>query len=87
MVTFELDRTAVLTDREKRMIAEAKKLPIVYDDDSPELTDEMERAFIAARRAKPYSGGPLTRKVSSAASEKAKSMGADRNPYCNILQH
>lgn len=38
-----------LTEEEKerihREIEEAKKLPIVYDEDSPELTPEMEEAF------------------------------------------
>lgn len=27
---------------------EAKKYPIVYDEDSPELTPEMEKAFLLA---------------------------------------
>ena len=50
MVTFKLDPTATLTNKEKRILAAAKELPIVYDDDSPELTDDMERAFAAARK-------------------------------------
>lgn len=82
MVTFELDETAALTGRERRILAEAKKLPVVYDDDSPELTDEMERAFMAARKAKPYRGEPLTLYVSAATVEKGKSLGAD---YIAIL--
>ena len=53
-VTFKLDKNAALTDREKAMIAEAEKLPAVYDEDSPELTEAMEKAFLAARRAKPH---------------------------------
>lgn len=82
MVTFELDGNAVLTSREKKLLAEAKKLPIVYDEDSPELTDDMEAAFIAARKAKPYRGEPLTLYVSPATIEKVKGMGAD---YIAIL--
>lgn len=56
MVTFKLTReNTTLTKTERQMVEEAKKLPIVYDDDSPELTEEMEKAFIAARKAKPRS--------------------------------
>ncbi len=82
MVTFELDGTAALTSGEKKLLAKAKRLPVVFDDDSPEMTDEMEQAFIAARKAKPYQGEPLTLYVSSATLEKAKSLGAD---YMTIL--
>lgn len=55
MVTFKLtEKNAALTDAEKRMIEDAKRLPVVYDEDSPQLTDAMEKAFIAARKAKPH---------------------------------
>lgn len=53
-VTFKLDKNTPLTDQEKAMIAEARKLPVVYDEDSPELTEKMEKAFLAARKAKPH---------------------------------
>lgn len=82
MVTYELDKTATLTDREKKLLAEARRMPIIYDEDSPELTDDMEKAFISARKAKPYQGEPLTLYVSSTTIEKVKSMGAD---YLAIL--
>ena len=82
MVTFELTGPAELTSRERELLAEAKKRPIVYDEDSPELTDEMEAAFRAARKAKPYQGEPLTLYVSNETIRKAKSMGAD---YIAIL--
>ena len=82
MVTFELKQGSVLSDEEKRLLAEAKKMPIVYDEDSPELTDAMEQAFIAARKAKPFRGEPLTLYVSPATIEKVKSMGTD---YIAIL--
>lgn len=55
MVTFKLtEKNAVLSEAEKKMIEDAKKLPVVYDEDSPQLTEAMEKAFIAARKAKPY---------------------------------
>jgi len=51
MESFKLDETVTLA---KSMLARAKKLPVVYDEDSPEMTEDMERAFAAARRRKPY---------------------------------
>lgn len=82
MVTFKLDRNAALTEEEKRLLSEAKKRPIVYDEDSPAMTSEMEKAFAAARKARPYQKEPLTLYVSSATITKAKSMGED---YLTIL--
>lgn len=82
MVTYKLDNDSVLSNEERKLLAEAKKLPVVYDEDSPELTDAMEQAFIAARQAKPFCGEPLTLYVSPATIEKVKNMGAD---YIAIL--
>ena len=82
MVTFELDGNAALTSGERQQLAAAKRLPVVYDEDSPELTEEMEKAFLLARKAKPYRGEPLTLYVSPATIEKVKNMGAD---YIAIL--
>ena len=82
MVTFELTGPAELTGKERELLAEAKKRPIVYDEDSPELTDEMEAAFRAARKAKPYRGEPLTLYVSDETMKKVKNMGTD---YIAIL--
>ena len=50
MVAFELAETATLSDSEKRMLEKAKELPVIYDDDFSELTDEMEQVFAAARK-------------------------------------
>ena len=52
MVTFELQEGAELSPEEKAALENAKKLPVVYDEDSPELTEAMEQAFIQARRGK-----------------------------------
>lgn len=82
MVTFELDQGSILSDEERKLLAKAKKLPVIYDEDSPELTDAMEQAFLAARKAKPFRGEPLTLYVSPATIEKVKSMGTD---YIAIL--
>ena len=82
MVTFELNGTATLTNNEKKILTEARKLPVVYDTDSPELSDDMEKAFVEARKAKPYRGEPLTLYVSAATIEKVKKLGDD---YIAIL--
>ena len=50
MVTFELKENAELDEREKQMLARAKNVPIIFDDDSPELTKEMEEEFRQARK-------------------------------------
>lgn len=82
MVSFKLEQGAKVSSEEKRMLENAKVLPIVFDEDSPELTEEMERKFIEARKAKPYSVEPLTIYVSSVTIEKAKMIGKD---YMEIL--
>ncbi len=75
MVTFELNENAALTAQERTMLEEAKKRPIIYDDDSPQMDDAMEKAFIAARKKKPYYGEPLTLYVSKSTIEKVQDMG------------
>lgn len=77
MVLFELDKNAVLSCEEKKALAEARKLPVVYDEDSPELTEQMEQAFAAARKAKPYRGERLTLYVSPSTMKKVRSWGED----------
>lgn len=39
-----------LTDAQKKEIEEASKMPIVFDEDCPELSDEMIKAMKAAVR-------------------------------------
>lgn len=41
-----------LTIEQLKELEEAKKYPIVYDEDSPELTPEMEKAFLLAAVAR-----------------------------------
>lgn len=38
----------ILTIEQLKELEEAKRYPIVYDEDSPELTSEMEKAFLLA---------------------------------------
>ena len=79
MVTFELDKNATLTSKEKRMLTEARKLPVSYDSDCPELSDDMEKAFVAARKAKPYHGEPLTLYVSAATAQAFRQVLPDQD--------
>ncbi len=59
---FESDEYAALTAEEKIYFPQQKN-SVIYDEDSPELTDNMEQAFIAARKAKPYCGELLDKAV------------------------
>ncbi|MCD8218122.1 MAG: hypothetical protein LUD01_08790 [Clostridiales bacterium] len=53
--TATLYKGQKLTDEQIQMIENAKKKPIVYDEDSPELTLAMEKAFrLAAKNRNRY---------------------------------
>ena len=74
---MKLKKDAVLSDQEKALLAGARRLPVSHDEDSPRLTADMEKAFRAARAAKPYRGEPLTVHVSPSTMKKVRRMGAD----------
>lgn len=77
MVNFKLNGTETdLTMEEQMLLQRARELPVVYDEDSPELSEDMERAFRTAREAKPY-GEAITVYVSPDTAAKARSMGDD----------
>ena len=82
MVTFELKENTELDEQEKQMLSRAKNVPIVFDDDSPELTKEMEDELRQARKNKPYKKEAVTLYVSTDTIEKARSLGSD---YISIL--
>lgn len=48
--TVTLDRNQKPTKEQIRQIEEAKKREIVFDEDSPELTPAMEKAFRLAAK-------------------------------------
>ena len=48
--TVTLDRTQKLTEEQIKQIKEAAKREIVFDEDSPELTPAMEKAFRLAAK-------------------------------------
>ena len=42
-----------LTEEEKKMLAKAREMPISYDDDSPELSDEELAQFYRVSESRP----------------------------------
>lgn len=50
MRTVILDKNAKPTEEQKQQIREAAKREIVFDEDSPELTPAMEKAFRLAAK-------------------------------------
>lgn len=77
MVNFKLDSTdAELTAEEQTLLQKARELPVIHDEDSPALSEDMEQAFRTARKAKPY-GEAITVYVSPDTAEKARSIGDD----------
>ncbi len=50
IVTVEYKKGKKLTEDQIAEIEAAKGKPIVYDEDSPELTPAMEKAFLVAAR-------------------------------------
>lgn len=52
MITATLSKDEQLTEEDKKMLEEARKHPITFDEDSPELTPEMEKAFRLAAKTR-----------------------------------
>ena len=50
IITVEYKKGQKLTEDQIAEIEAAKEKPIVYDEDSPELTPAMEKAFLVAAR-------------------------------------
>ena len=50
ITTVQYKKGQKLTEEQIAEIEAAKEKPIVYDEDSPELTPAMEKAFILAAR-------------------------------------
>ncbi|MCR5774244.1 MAG: hypothetical protein K6G42_04085 [Lachnospiraceae bacterium] len=66
-----------LTDEEKKEIEEAEKKPVVYDDDSPQMTSEMLKQFHA------FDAVPI--RVSRETIKKAKSYDRDYAGFLSRL--
>ena len=52
MITATLSKDEKLTDEDRKMLEEARKHPITFDEDSPELTPEMKNAFRLAAKTR-----------------------------------
>lgn len=52
MITATLSKDEKLTDEDRKMLEAAGKYPITFDEDSPELTPEMEKAFRSAAKTR-----------------------------------
>jgi hypothetical protein len=48
--TFSISEGQTITEEQAREIEEAKKYPITYDEDCPQLTPEMEKQLKCAVR-------------------------------------
>ena len=48
LVTYRIPKNTPLTEEQIQELEEAAKRPIVYDDDSPELTPALEKALRCA---------------------------------------
>lgn len=83
MVTFKLDTNAKVTEKELAMLADAAKMPALYDDDSPEMTEKMEKAFREARQSNPFKGEAITLFLSKSTMAKAKALGPN---YVDTLE-
>ncbi|MCR4798618.1 MAG: hypothetical protein K5853_09295 [Lachnospiraceae bacterium] len=49
---FELKKDQKLTEEQVKEIEDAAKMEIVFDEDSPELTPAMEKAFRLAAKSR-----------------------------------
>ena len=80
----EIDINAPLTDEQKKMLEKAHTMPAVFDDDSPELSDEqlMEFRRISDINRKERRKQTVTIRLSPQALKKAKSLGKG---YTSIL--
>ncbi len=84
MVVKEIDVNRKLTKEELRMLEKAENIPIVYDDDSPELSDEELSQFkrISSVRKEERRKQTVTLRISPRALKKAKSLGKG---YTSVL--
>ncbi len=44
-VYYTREKGSELTEEQKEMLRKAKQMPIVYDEDSPEMDEKMKKAF------------------------------------------
>lgn len=83
-ISYELKSGTKLTEEQENMLREAEKLPIVFDEDSPELTDEELAQFyrISEKRREDRKKQTVTLRLSPQALNTAKSLGKG---YTSVL--
>ena len=77
VVNYKPAANRQLTQQELEDIQKAQQLPAVYDEDCPELTPEMEQAFVQARMAKPLNGEAVTLYLAPETLAKARMISTD----------
>lgn len=84
MTTFEIQSNRKLTEKELEMLEKAKTRPIVFDEDSPELTQEELKQFrhVSELRQEERRKQTVTLRLSPTALRKAKSLGKG---YTSVL--
>ena len=50
VIESTLNKDDIVTDEDRKAIAEAQKFPAAFDEDSPEMTQEMEKALRVAAK-------------------------------------
>ncbi len=71
-----------LTKEQMEQLERAERLPITFDEDCPEFTDEMARNAYRPGRKIPLNVEPLTLFLSHETMDKARTLGDD---YVSIL--
>lgn len=84
MVKMNIDINAPLTEKEKDMIERSKAMPVVFDENCQELTDDelLEFKRVSDVRKESRRKQTVTLRLSPAALAKAKSLGKG---YTSVL--
>ena len=83
-VKFELGKDSKLSKEQEKMLKEAAKKPVVFDEDSPKLTEEQLKEFKRVReiRQEERRRQNVTLRLTPQAIQKAKALGKG---YSGIL--
>ena len=82
--TIKIEKLGDITEKQLMEIENAKRHDIVFDEDSPEITEEMMEQFrrVAKKKREERQKQVLTLRVSAETMKKAKSLGKG---YTGIL--
>ncbi len=84
IITTTLEENKPLTTEQRKMLEEAAKYPITFDEDCPELTDEQLKKFkrISKEKREKRRKQNVTLRLSYKSFQKAKSLG---DGYTSVL--